>query len=45
MPSDNDYNTDRAECPRVKTSALFFPFDLFGSGGTKAGVRNVGRRL
>jgi agmatinase len=22
----------------VKTSALFFPFDLFGSGGTKAGV-------
>jgi agmatinase len=22
----------------VKTTALFFPFDLFGSGGTKAGV-------
>jgi arginase family enzyme len=22
----------------MKTSALFFPFDLFGSGGTKAGV-------
>src|SRR6185369_13935910 len=22
----------------MKTSALFFPFDLFGSGGTKAGA-------
>jgi agmatinase len=25
----------------VKTSALFFPFDLFGSGGTKAGAELV----
>ncbi len=26
------------EIPDVKTSAIFFPFDLFGSAGTRAGV-------
>src|SRR5437667_12234098 len=25
-------------CPAVKTRAICFPFDLFGSGGTRAGA-------
>src|SRR5579872_3023649 len=34
----------RENC-RVKTSVVFFPFDLFGSGGTAAGVQLLADEL